>query len=528
MTVGSLPPSPTEQDPLLPPPSEEPKPLNHPSRADLVWILTGLWSAVFLGALDGTIVATLLTPIGSYFNKAHEASYLGTSYLLSVCCFTPLYGRLADILGRKGAELLALTLFGIGTVLCGIAPSMRFLIIARAVAGMGGGGIMTVSSIVVTDLIPLKHRGLYQGCANILFGAGAGLGGPLGGFLNDRLGWRWAFLIQIPFLVLSYVIVLFKVTIHLPSQAQSLSEKIKRIDYLGSLTLVLAVGCSLLGISLNTSEELPWTHPAVWGLLLAGGTSTVAFVVVEKWVAPQPVMPLRLLVRRNPFFVALTNLLVSISAFSGLYNVPLYFSAVRLTSATESGLHLLPNSVALSIGSLFSGWIMRHTGRYWSLNLFGAFLPILSSTLFSLWTRNTSDFHLWFDIIPSGFGHSSLITSTLIALIASVDRADLAVATGISYLFRTTGQVLGVSLSSAVVQGLLNKYLHERITGPGSKELIERIRHSTALIPTLDPPTQAAAVDSYAQALRVVFILQTVISFLTFLCTLPIQENPLP
>jgi len=134
---------------------------------DLIWILAGLWSAVFLGALDGTIVATLMTPIGNYFNKSNQASYIGTAYLLSVCCFTPLYGRLSDIIGRRGAMLLALTLFGTGTISCGLAPSMEALIAARAVAGMGGGGMMTVSSVAVTDLIPLKQRGLYQGMANM-------------------------------------------------------------------------------------------------------------------------------------------------------------------------------------------------------------------------------------------------------------------------------------------------------------------------------------------------------------------------
>lgn len=158
-------------------PSPAKKPSNDVSKGDLAWVLAGLWSAVFLGALDGssdanlapvqaelshafagTIVATLLTPIGSYFNKSNQASYIGTSYLLSVCCFTPLYGRLSDILGRKGAMLLALSLFGglcslpsivalpdgaflgVGTICCGIAPSMETLIAARAVAGMGGGG----------------------------------------------------------------------------------------------------------------------------------------------------------------------------------------------------------------------------------------------------------------------------------------------------------------------------------------------------------------------------------------------------
>jgi len=110
------------------------------SGVSLVWVLAALWSAVFLGALDGTIVATLLSPIGAHFNRSNQSSYIGTAYLLSVCCFTPLYGRLSDILGRKGAMLLGLSLFGSGTLLCGIAPSMNVLIAARALAGMGGGG----------------------------------------------------------------------------------------------------------------------------------------------------------------------------------------------------------------------------------------------------------------------------------------------------------------------------------------------------------------------------------------------------
>lgn len=118
--------------------------VNKFSRADTCWILAGLWSGVLLGAFDGTVVATLLSPIGSEFKASNQSSYIGTAYLLSVCCFTPLYGRLADILGRKGAMLVALSLFGSGTIFCGMAPSMNALIIARAVAGMGGGGSVRI------------------------------------------------------------------------------------------------------------------------------------------------------------------------------------------------------------------------------------------------------------------------------------------------------------------------------------------------------------------------------------------------
>lgn len=508
----------------------EPVPLNKFSRSETCWILAGLWTAVFLGALDGTIVATLLTPIGSHFNKSNQASYIGTAYLLSVCCFTPLYGRLSDILGRKGAMLLALSLFGSGTIFCGMAPSMLTLIAARAVAGMGGGGVMTVSSIVVTDLIPLKQRGLYQGMANILFGLGAGIGGPLGGWITDTFDWPYAFFFQTPLLIFSFVLVALKVNIQLPHEIQNqpLSEKLQRIDYMGSITLVSAVGTLLLGFSLKTTEEMPWSHPYISGLFFISSISFLSFILVEKYWSPYPVMPLRLITQRTPLAVSLSNFFGSMAAFSMLYNIPLYFSAVRLLSAAESGSHLLPHSVAISTGSVFAGWMMRRTGKLYTLTLVSAWLSILASSLVIFWNDNTSAPHLWLDIVPQGFGMASLITTTLIAMIAGIRKEDMAVATGITYLFRTTGQVLGVSISGATLQAILLQKLRERITTPDAAELIFEIRHSTAIIPTLEPEIKRAAVSSYADALRVVFIFQTACNFIAFLACLPIQENLLP
>ncbi|KAK0231094.1 vacuolar amino acid permease [Armillaria fumosa] len=528
---------------LVPPPA-----LNKFSRADTIWILAGLWSAVFLGALDGTVVATLLTPIGSHFNKSNQSSYIGTAYLLSVCCFTPLYGRLSDILGRKGAMLLALSLFGSGTIFCGMAPSMEALIAARAVAGMGGGGVMTVSSIVVTDLIPLqvfpKQRGLYQGMANILFGLGAGIGGPLGGWINDVFGWEAAFYFQTPLLLFSFILVSVKVNIQLPYevQNQTLYEKLRRIDGMGSLTLVGTVGCLLLGFSLKTTEEMPWSHPIIYGLFIASTVFGVFFILVEKYWSPYPVMPLRLITQRTPLSVSIANLFGSMAAFSMVIYLSLcrnmtaqYFSAVRLYSATESGLHLLPHSFAISTGSLFAGWyalVMRRTGKLYTLTLTSSAMTLVASVLVLFWNDSSSTFHLWLDIVPQGFGMASLITSTLIAMIAGVFKEDMAVATGsesLTYLFRTTGQVLGVSLSGAILQAILLHQLRVRIQGPGSAEVIQPgSSHSTAIIPTLEPRLFEAAVHSYADALRVVFICQAAWNFMAFLACLPIQENHLP
>ncbi|KAF8308605.1 vacuolar amino acid permease [Clavulina sp. PMI_390] len=493
-------------------------------KGELVWTLAALWSAVFLSSLDNTIVATLVTPIGSYFNASHQASYLGTSYLLSVCCFTPLYGRLADILGRREAMLVALTFFGVGTLLCGLAGSMIALIVARAVAGVGGGGIITVASVSLSDLVPLKQRAVYQGLGAIVLGLGAGLGGPLGGFLNDLLGWRWAFLLQIPILAISIILVILKANVPYPMKPTTLLQKLARIDWLGSLSLVAFVGCFLVAITLKTAEEMPWSSPSVWGLITVSGVSGVSFVLVEAFGSPEPILPLRLLKQRTPLSVALANFAISLVVYSTLYNVPLYFSAVRLQSASEAGAHLLPNSVVIALGSLFAGWIMRATGKHWFLSIASAGAAILSCLLMANWNDGTSTFELWFDIVPSGAGTSSLFGTTLIALISSVSREDMAVANGIYYLFRTTGQVLGVSMSGALAQGILRTQLRSRIDVPNAKE----IRHSTSVISTLEPELRDAAVASWAIALRAVFIFNAAFAFLALLACLPIEEYELP
>ncbi|KAF8306899.1 vacuolar amino acid permease [Clavulina sp. PMI_390] len=498
-----------------------------PAKAKIFWVLGAMWSAVFLSALDGTIVATLVSPIGSYFEASHQASYLGTAYLLSVCCFTPLYGRLAEILGRKGAMLVALSLFSLGTLLCGIANSMLALIVARAVAGMGGGGILTVSSVAMSDLVPLNERGLYQGLQAMLYGLGSGLGGPLGGFINDWLGWRWAFLIQMPLLVLSVLLVTLNANIPYTEKPATVAQKLARIDWLGSLTLVSFVGCFLVAVTLKTAEEMPWSAPEVWGLLLISGVSGVVFVLVEAFVSAEPILLLRLLKRRTPLSTSIATGAITISAFSTMYSVPLYFSAVKLRSASEAGAHLLPNSVFIVLGALVSGWLIRVTGKHWFLSIACAGAVVCANLLMASWNENTSAFDLWFDIVPSGGGTSSLYGTTIIALISSVSHADMPVATGMYFLFRTTGQVLGVSMSGALVQSVLLSQLRTRIHAPNAEELIREIRHSTYIIPTLEPELRAAAVTSWAIALRTVFIFNAAFAFLALLACLPIEEHEL-
>ncbi|KAJ6630339.1 MFS general substrate transporter [Mycena sp. CBHHK59/15] len=478
--------------------------------------MTGIWTLTFISSLDGTIVATLISTIGSSLESMQLSSWIGTAYLLSLCAFTPLYGRLANIIGRRASVLFAGAIFGGGTILCGFSKNMAQLIAFRALAGIGGGGMTVVGSVIVSDSVPLKSRGLYQGFANLLFGLGGAVGAPFGGWLGDTIGWRAAFLCQSPFLVFGLFLLYLKVrepASVLASAGSSISTKLKRIDYAGPASLVSALATFLIGMNFKTTS----------GVVLA-----LTFLLIELKFAVEPVMPISMLKRRTPGFVALNNFLLSVLSFSTVYNTPLYFTAARLRSSANAGSHLIPNSASVACGSLFAGWYMRRTGRYWKLQAFAGLCVVAANCVLSSWNADTPELVLYTTLIPSGFGFSTTLTTTLLALIASVPREDIPLATGISYLFRTMGQVLGVALSSALTQTLLARNLRSRIVREGANDIISKILASTAYIHTLPADLQEMAMTSWALALRTVFRCQIVLAVFLFLSALPIEEHSLP
>ncbi|KAK7036010.1 MFS general substrate transporter [Favolaschia claudopus] len=498
------------------------------SRWDFALLMTGIWSLVFIGSVDATIVATLISTIGSSLKSMQLSSWIGTAYLLSLCAFTPLYGRLANILGRRPSMLFAATLFGVGTALCGLARNMWELLICRALAGMGGSGMTVVGSVIMSDSVPLKSRGLYQGFGNLLFGLGGAIGAPLGGWLGDTIGWRAAFLCQSPVLAFGLLLLFLKIRepeLVLAAANTGIWFKLKRIDYAGSASLIATILTFLLGMHFKSTMGDDWSHPRVWASLMASAVSLCVFLLVEFKVAAEPVMPLTMLKRRTPGFVALNNFLIAVLTFSTLYNVPLYFTAARLRTSADAGAHLIPNSVFVAIGSLLAGWYMRKTGRYWTFQAVASLCIIAANLILVSWNPRTSEWVLYLTLAPSGFGFAAVLTTTLLALIASVPRDDIPLATGISYLFRTTGQVLGVSLSATLTQALLARNLRARIP---DENTVSKILDSTAYIHTLPEELQLKAMESWALALRTVFYCQIGLAVGIFLSCLPIEEYSLP
>ena len=413
--------------------------------------------------------------------------------------------------------------FALGNLICGLAKTEGTIILGRVVAGIGGGGLTAISTFVTSDLVPLRKRGVWQGVGNICYGAGSGLGGVFGGWINDTLGWRWAFLLQIPFLMVSCILVIFKVNIPVKVSDKA---RIQRVDFLGAVTLILTLVTLLMG--LNTGgNQVPWTHPIVLTSLPLSAVFLGIFIYVEARVASEPIIPVKLLLDRTVAAACLTNWFTTMTVFGLLFYLPVYFQVQGL-SATAAGVRLIPQAIGTSIGSLGCGFIMRSSGRYRLLNAVAVSLQVISVGLICTLTFSTPAWlpFLYFFLLGTAYG--SMLTITLVALISAVDHEHHAVVTSASYAFRSTGSTIGITIASAVFQNTLKIGLWSRFGDrEGAAKIIARLRDNIEEIRNLSKDWIPGVMDAYMNSLRAVFLTLLGLSVLGALVSLAMREHKL-
>ncbi|KAL8757193.1 MAG: hypothetical protein Q9184_004279 [Pyrenodesmia sp. 2 TL-2023] len=496
-------------------------------KAKLKYILPAIAIGIFLSAADQTVIVTMYGKIGSDLKALNKTSWVSTAYFLTLTSFQPLYGKLSDIFGRKSALLFGYAIFGIGCLFCGLARDMNELIAARAFAGIGGGGMTTVVSIMMSDIVPLRERGTWQGIINIIYAAGAGCGAPLGGILADLFSWRWAFLAQAPMCALAFVSVTF--VLHLPKrESVGWRKKLARVDFLGAFVLVSAVFTLLLG--LDRGSNVSWAIPITIVSLSVSFLLFILFALVEQRFAAEPFAPGRIIWDRGLVACYFCNFFSFAGYLSVLFYLPLFFQAVDGFTATQASVRILPSILAGVMGSLFGGLLMQKTGKYYWLTVaaytmlfFGVLVVMLCSNVL---VNNT--YGIAVGLVFSGFGNGIGVTSSLIGLISNAAQADQAVATACSYLFRTMGSVVGLSLSASVVQESLRNQLRERLnSGEDAVEVVRRVRESLDYIKTLEPETRRIVQDCYSKATRDGFGLMLGICFFAMLSAWFLREKRL-
>jgi EmrB/QacA subfamily drug resistance transporter len=331
--------------------------------------------ALLLAALDQTIVATALPHIVADIGGLESYSWVITAYVLAMAVTVPLYGKLGDIHGRRLLYIVAISIFLFGSVLCGLSQSMGQLVAARAVQGMGAGGLFALAIATVGVIVPPRDRGRYQGLIGATFAAGSIIGPALGGLIVDHASWRWVFLVNLPVGAAALAVI----AIAIPKRTERREHS---LDLLGATLLAIGTSSFLLGLVWG-GETHPWGSTQVLGAFAIALVSLTAFVFVERR-AKEPILPFEFL--RNPIVASVG--LSAMAMVGTIAFVPLFVQGVIGTSATSSGVVLTPFVLGAVVASAISGqWISR-SGHYRPNALVGPI--VLGAGLFLLSRMDTS------------------------------------------------------------------------------------------------------------------------------------------
>ncbi|EUC43791.1 hypothetical protein COCMIDRAFT_99949 [Bipolaris oryzae ATCC 44560] len=456
----------------------------YPSKAKTAIIMFSLYIAIFLVALDRTIIGPAIPAITNDFKSIDDIGWYGSSYMLTAAGFILLYGRVYTFFSTKTVFLSGIFLFEIGSVVCGAATSSTMLIVGRAIAGLGSSGIFTGAILIMLNTVPLEKRPMLQGLFGACFGV-ASVAGPLlgGAFTQSSASWRWCFWINLPLGGVTILVVFFM--LKLDEQKQKLKgwgEIVRQLDPLGTLLFLPSITCLLLALEWGAAEY-SWSSPRIIALLVVFAVLLVAFIAWQYVTRhTTATIPAHIILQQSvacggasQFCVGATMLTVSIY-------IPLWFQAIKGVSAMQSGINTIPLVLSVVVGSILSGGLVQRFGYYTPFMIFGSVLMALGVGLITTWNVNTSN-GMWIGYqILVGFGVGSTMQHPNIAVQTVLRKQDVPTGTAILSLCQT----LGGAVFTAVGQNLyISKFTDglkeigglepQRVLSAGATEITKNI-----------------------------------------------------
>ncbi|MFF3872460.1 MDR family MFS transporter [Streptomyces sp. NPDC001978] len=481
-------------------------------------VLFALMIAMMLAMLDNMIVGTAMPTIVGELGGLEHLSWVVTGYTLATAASTPIWGKLGDMFGRKGAFMTSIVIFLIGSALSGMSQNMGELIGFRAVQGLGAGGLMVGVMAIIGDLIPPRERGKYQGMMAAIM-ALAMIGGPLvGGTITDNWGWRWSFYINLPLGAVALLLV--SAVLHLPRKRTNAG-----IDYLGVVLLTVGI-TSIVLVTTWGGTEYAWTSARIMELIAIGVVSLIGFVYWQTKAA-EPVLPLHIFRSRNFTLMSIIGFVTGFVMFGATLFLPLYQQSVQGASATNSGLLLLPMLGAMLVTSMIAGRVTTNTGRYKIFPIAGGVLMITGLYLLSLMDTGTSRFTSGVYMAVLGLGMGCLMQITMLVAQNSVQMKDMGVASSSTTLFRTLGSSFGVAIMGALFNHRVQAVMAERAGALGKGITEKSAQLDAASLAKLPAAAREAYQHAVSAGTHSAFLLGSVIAVIALLAALFVKEVPL-
>lgn len=456
---------------------------------EILLVLVGLMSGMFLSALDQTVVGTAMRTIADDLNGLAQQAWVTTAYLIVSTVVTPIAGKLSDIFGRRPIYIISIGIFLLGSVLSGFADSMASLAAFRAVQGIGGGGLMSLAFTIIGDMVPPRERARYQGFFIAVFGSSSVLGPLVGGFfagIPDILGitgWRWVFLINIPI----GAIALFMVWrfLHVPQIKHD-----HKIDWWGVVTVIVAV-TPLLLVAEN-GREWGWGSPAALFCYTVGVAGIAAFIWAEARMGEAALIPLSLF--KSVTFTQLTILgvLIGFAMFGAMMTIPLFMQLVIGSTPTESGIQMLPMVFGMMLATAVGGRVISKTGQYKILPIIGTGLMVFAFSWLAQITKDSDYTFIMVGMLAVGIGLGLMMQTLTIASQNAVSARDIGVATSGATFFRQIGGTLGTAVLFSVLFGKIPEALATIFARPETTKSLTAAMQDPAIA---NDPNNAAIID---------------------------------
>lgn len=466
-------------------------------------ITGGVMLAMFLAALDATVVSTAMPTVIAQLGGFEVYSWVFSAYMLTSTVTVPIWGKLSDLYGRKRFFLLGIGLFVLGSMLAGQSNSMAMLIATRALQGLGAGALFPLSITIIGDLYSLEQRARMQGLFSGIWGFASVIGPITGGFLTDALSWRWVFYVNLPIGIAAALVVAW--TMH---ESRHPKAQVK-IDYLGALSLTVSM--TLLLLSLLRGGQLGWSDPGV-ALMMFASLILLLFFVWWEHKAAEPLLPLSLFQNRIFTAVAISGLFVGMAMFGTITFLPLFVQAVLGTSATEAGSSLTPFMLAWVVSSAIGGRLLLRIG-YRRTVFIGMGMLMTGFILFTTFTASVTRAFVLTAVAFAGAGMGLIIVSLLLAVQNSVSKRQLGIATSATVFTRSIGGTIGVAVLGTVMTLGMQAISNLPVSGltPSQVEQLRSLaKHPDALVSRSSDGIAPEVLDllrsSLASALHNVFL----------------------